>query len=226
MFFVKKMATLIPHKIRKPRSPPTTYLGKFPKKHFFILPKTKRCKNWKWQYQRLCAKILYPYFWPRAPLVAKYVSLWPSASQPSVRWLLSKSIHYWFYFITYCFADLCISSSLPSRQKVGIVSEWNSSRSIFDIFKIHQNLNADINPWMMTCIWQRGNRRLAQIYTVARSCKSIPKKITTFGKWIYAEEIVKHSFLWMQLHQNFSDSIKEKLSNSDKTLRTSKRKFV
>ena len=27
--------------------PPTTYLGKFPKKHFLILPKTKRCKNWK-----------------------------------------------------------------------------------------------------------------------------------------------------------------------------------
>ena len=95
------MATLIPHKIRKPRPPPTTYLGKFPKKHFLILPKTKRCKNWKWQYQRFCAKILHPYFWPRAALVAKYVSLWPSASQPSVRWLLSKSIHYWIYYITY-----------------------------------------------------------------------------------------------------------------------------
>ena len=158
--------------------------------------------------------------------MAKYVSLWPSASQPSVRWLLSKSIHFWIYYITYYFADLCISSSLPSRQKVGIVSEWNSSRSIFDIFKIHQNLKADINPWMMTCIWQRGNRRLAQIYTVARSCKSIPKKITTFGKWIYAEEIVKHSFLWMQLHQNVSDSLKQKLPNSDKTLRKCKMKFV
>ena len=170
-----------------------------------ILPKTKRCKNflqkyllktkWKWQYQRFFAKILHPYFWPRAALVAKYVSFWPSASQPSVRWLLSKSIPYWFYYITYYFAYLCISSH--SDKKVRIICEWNSSSSIFDIFKIHQNLNADINPWMMTCIWQRGNRRLAQIYTVARSCKSIPKKITTFGKWIYAEEIVKHSFLWM-----------------------------
>ena len=111
----------------------------------------------------------------------------------------------------------------PIQTKVGIVSEWNSSRSIFDIFKIHQNLNADINPWMMTCIWQRGNRRLAQIYTVGAAKAS--RKMTKFGQWIYAEEIVKHSFLWMQ-HQNFSDSIKEKLSNSDITLRTCKRKFV
>ena len=180
--------------------------------------------NWKWQYQTFCAKILYPYFWPRAALVAKYVSLWPSASQPSVRWLLSKSIHYWFYYIIYCFADLCISSSLPSRQKVGIVSEWNSSRSIFDIFKIHQNLKADINPWMMTCIWQRGNRRLAQIYTVGAAKAS--RKRTTFGQWIFADEIVKHSFLWMQLHQNVSDSLKQELQNSDKTLRTCRRKIV
>ena len=97
--------------------------------------------------------------------ICQFVTICVTAKCPLTTFKIN-SLLILLHYIIYYFADLCISSSLPSRQKVGIVSEWNSSRSIIDIFKIHQNLKADINPWMMTCIWQRGNRRLAQIYIV------------------------------------------------------------
>ena len=112
--------------------------------------------------------------------ICQFVTICVTAKCPLTAFKIN-SLLILLHYIIYYFADLCISSSLPSRQKVGIVSEWNSSRSIIDIFKIHQNLKADINPWMMTCIWQRGNRRLAQIYTEARSCKRIPKKLPHLG---------------------------------------------
>ena len=111
--------------------------------------------------------------------ICQFVTICVTAKCPLTAFKIN-SLLILLHYILLC-RSLYNSSSLPSRQKVGIVSEWNSSRSIFDIFKIHQNLKADINPWMMTCIWQRGNRRLAQIYTVARSCKSIPKKLPHLG---------------------------------------------
>ena len=156
--------------------------------------------------------------------ICQFVTICVTAKCPLTAFEINSLLNLLHYI--HCFSYLCISSSLPSRQKkMGLLgNELVPALSL--ISKIHQNLKADVSPWMMTCIWQRGNRRLAPIYTVARSCKSIPKKLPHLGNGIYAEEIVKHSFLWMQLHQNVSDSLKQKLSNSDKTLRTCKREFV